>query len=330
MAQRVDDRSSGALEARAKRGSSTATPPHDELATRFEMHCRLARLLDPKELQRAILRELRELAPNATAAVSFDPLARVPELVLSKSGERRGTFSRRPPKLIAVPLIDEGEALGWIAYLHGGRSRIDEADAISNLLSVAHAAAIPTRNAKRYEHTLELIQTDALTGIYNRRGFDIVLAREAEAARRHRRALSVILGDVDAFKSINDRWGHLAGDAALRTVAQLLVSSVRRSDPVARVGGDEFAVVLPGATAGAASKLEARLAADISTSSVVLTPEGVEATVAMSFGSADLEEGGGDETRMIALADQRLYDAKRTQAAPCVTAAPAQAEGEVG
>src|SRR6266576_1406913 len=106
-------------------------------------------------------------------------------------------------------------------------------------------------------------RTDALTGLLNRRGFEELFATELERARRNGRPLSVIVGDLDGFKAVNDRYGHAAGDHALEKLSEILQTVKRRIDTAARLGGEEFAVIAPESDHHAAYILAERMRREV-------------------------------------------------------------------
>lgn len=150
-------------------------------------------------------------------------------------------------------------------------------------------------------------ERDALTGLLNRRGLLRELARTIAQAERGRRPAGVLFADVDAFKSLNDRFGHGAGDAALRHVAGLLRAHVRLEDAAARLGGDEFVVVLDWAGAGAVEAKAAELARRVEAEPFL--HEGIAHTLKLSIGAAQVQPGD-DPERVLARADAAMYAAK--------------------
>jgi two-component system, cell cycle response regulator len=146
--------------------------------------------------------------------------------------------------------------------------------------------------------------TDELTGIPNRRGFDQSLARLVEAARSSRATYALLMIDVDHFKTVNDRYGHPLGDEMLRAIARTLQKRVRVTDVVARIGGEEFAVLLPRATAGDAMAVGETLRAAVKDCRVPSEAGDVHVTV--SVGVAD--SASGDQ--VLEDADAALYAAK--------------------
>jgi two-component system cell cycle response regulator len=145
---------------------------------------------------------------------------------------------------------------------------------------------------------IQLARTDGLTGLYNQRHFYSVLETEIRRARRQNRALSLLLVDVDNFKRYNDRYGHLAGDAALARIATSLKRACRRDiDAAFRYGGDEFILVLPETDRANAASIAARVHA-------LLLEEGIALTV--SIGVAELREGQ-DLKAFIREADRAMY-----------------------
>ncbi|HEY7076030.1 MAG TPA: GGDEF domain-containing protein [Solirubrobacteraceae bacterium] len=147
--------------------------------------------------------------------------------------------------------------------------------------------------------------TDHLTGLCNRRAFEAAAGRELARSHRGGGPVSLVMMDIDAFKAVNDRLGHAAGDDLLVDVARVLCEQVRAVDVAARLGGDEFAVLLPGTDHGDAKAVAARIADAVRASSAT----------GISYGVAEL---GGDVLDLDALlraADGRLYDMKRAVSA---------------
>lgn len=151
--------------------------------------------------------------------------------------------------------------------------------------------------------------TDPLTGLANRRFADWFLAREVERARRHGNALSVILGDLDHFKRVNDGFGHTVGDAVLRHVGNVLSRQVRKTDMAARFGGEEFLLGLAQVPLAGATEFAERQCAALEAAPLVL-PDGRVIEVTISLGVAALAPADASHADLIAAADLALYEAK--------------------
>src|SRR5581483_2299802 len=142
---------------------------------------------------------------------------------------------------LALPMRADGSPVGTLAaFARDGESFTDAQ--LDELERLAYRAGPALGNARRFLEARSLADLDALTGLHNRRYFHETLAREVGRARRYGRRLALILFDLDDFKAINDRIGHLSGDAVLAEVAQRMLSVVRSADVACRVGGDEFGV----------------------------------------------------------------------------------------
>jgi len=171
-------------------------------------------------------------------------------------------------------------------------------------------AALRRRLAEKQAELERLAVTDDLTGIKNRRAVLARLDEEIERTRRYGSGLSVLLADIDHFKEVNDRFGHLVGDELLRAVAGVMAQSLRASDHVGRYGGEEFLIVLPETGLAAAGKLAERLRAGVAGLSV--RPGGGEPVeVTVSVGGAELVESDEDADSLVARADAALYRAKQ-------------------
>lgn len=189
-------------------------------------------------------------------------------------------------------------------------------------------ATIALLRARILEEREHLASMDGLTGLANRRELDRFLRRECSRARRSGEPLSLVLIDVDHFKTINDEFGHLAGDEVLQALAEVLSAGAREGDLVARYGGEEFAVVAPGcATAGAVRLIE-QIAKRLPDHEVL-------GEVTFSAGVATLPINAGGSRSLIQAADEALYESKeggrnRTTVSRRVPDAPAEGVGEPG
>jgi len=167
--------------------------------------------------------------------------------------------------------------------------------------------------AEQLNEVLEnLSTTDGLTGLYNRRKFDAQLNKEWLRARRLGSPVSLILADIDHFKTYNDQHGHVAGDDCLKEIAQILQQYGNRvSDCVARYGGEEFAILLPGIALNHAINIAENCRKAAERRAIPLSSEENDSVVTLSLGVAEVIPEKGDEPEsLIEAADKRLYDAK--------------------
>jgi diguanylate cyclase (GGDEF)-like protein len=157
----------------------------------------------------------------------------------------------------------------------------------------------------------ELADTDGLTGIANRRRFDGLCAHEHERAQRYQRPLTLLLADIDHFKRVNDTYGHALGDAVLRAVASALAGSLRQSDHVGRLGGEEFGVLAPEVGPAGALALGERLRHAVEQMRVEAPDGPVE--VSASFGAVAWDgQGTVEVATLLKRADDALYQAKQS------------------
>jgi len=162
--------------------------------------------------------------------------------------------------------------------------------------------------ARYHEEVYQLATHDALTELYNRRHFVELVDKEIARAQRHGRPLVMCIIDVDLFKPVNDQYGHIAGDGVLRQLAALVRGFVRGEDIAARIGGEEFAVLLPESNLDAAHAFAERLREEVANEVFVLGDEPRRITI--SIGIAALGEGRDDRGSLMKAADEALYRAK--------------------
>ena len=170
-----------------------------------------------------------------------------------------------------------------------GRLRLDSALALLRQAGQAEPLAEPGSAAylqALIDQLVDLSSRDALTGLANRRSFELALAREVDRVARSGESALLLMVDIDHFKQVNDRHGHAAGDLVIRAVAQALTDSVRPMDLAARIGGEEFAVLLPNCPAAFGPQVAARVRRSVARTAVVLPPDGLAVGVTVSVGGA--------------------------------------------
>jgi diguanylate cyclase (GGDEF)-like protein len=166
-----------------------------------------------------------------------------------------------------------------------------------------------TRIAAQKAALTEVAISDPLTGLHNRRSFEVRLAEEVERTRRSQVPFALLLLDLDHFKQVNDRFGHQAGDQALQAVASVLEQQLRAVDLPARIGGEEFAVLLPDTAGQGALDTAERLRAAIATRPIA--HEGATIAVTASIGVACCSAHADTSEGLLRVADLALYQAKR-------------------
>jgi diguanylate cyclase (GGDEF)-like protein len=215
---------------------------------------------------------------------------------------------------LAVPLEENGGRLGYLTVYTRATDRQFDLEDVRRLEELSQRAAPAIENARKFREARQLADLDALTGLHNRRYFHETLARESARAHRYSRRLALIVFDLDDFKDVNDRIGHLAGDAVLAEAAERVREVVRTADIPCRVGGDEFAVVLPESGREQADQLFGRIQGAIGG-----RPIGHAGRLKVSAGIAELAPED-DSISFFERTDEALYRAKESGKGRSVTA----------
>jgi diguanylate cyclase (GGDEF)-like protein len=221
---------------------------------------------------------------------------------------------------VAVPLPGETAPLGLLTIYTRRPGHTFGEEEVQELEELAMRAGPAIENARRFREARQLADLDALTGLHNRRYFHETLAREVARAHRYDRNLALIIFDLDDFKAINDRIGHLSGDSVLAEAAERVREVVRSADIACRVGGDEFAVILPESNLADGDQLYARLQKAVSS-----RPVGQAGPLTISAGVAELQ-ADDDAIAFFQRADHALYGAKEAGKGQVVAAGMLQPE----
>ncbi|HEX2715730.1 MAG TPA: sensor domain-containing diguanylate cyclase, partial [Candidatus Acidoferrales bacterium] len=211
---------------------------------------------------------------------------------------------------VCVPLVAEGKALGVLHLRYASdRGQTKESDR-ALAVTAADQIALALANLRLHQSLREQAIRDSLTGLYNRQYMEDSLERELRRAERHKTPVAVVVMDLDRFKDINDTLGHEAGDAFLAAFGAFLRSRIREEDIACRYGGEEFVVILPGASLADASARAAQLRE--AASHVAVEHRGQTlGPVTLSFGIAVFPDHGTTQRMLFRAADASLYRAKQ-------------------
>lgn len=218
--------------------------------------------------------------------------------------------------LLMAPLLISDKISGVLVCDNAYNRRPVTTEDVRDVLSLANLAAIAVERARLHERIRRMAEQDGLTGLANRRFFDMVLERKFNEAGERSTPISILFIDLDDFKTINDTHGHLAGDDVLREIATIIKSRIRRGDIAARYGGDELAVLLPGATTDQAAQIAEHILTEVN--STRFGQNGFSTSV--SIGVACRNGFHTQPEDLLASTDNAVYEAKKTGKNRVVTA----------
>jgi diguanylate cyclase (GGDEF)-like protein len=296
----------------AARTAQAATERAGEMARLVDFGQALGGALDVAAIAAVAATHLSRLSGCNTwvmtcARGQWEPLGAGPrDPIRERAASRAVDGDTRADGLECLPMRAGGQYLGVLglacaAPLTGQQRRV--------LTAASSMLAASLMHAELFRQLKDSSVRDALTGCFNRQHGVDALDVELRRARRSHLPLSVVMFDLDAFKAINDRFGHLGGDAVLAMVGARMKETLRGSDLKCRYGGEEFLVLLPDTPLAGARRVAEALRQDLSEQRVACN--GAEISVTASFGVTELEAGETDALAVIGRADAALYSAKQ-------------------
>lgn len=255
--------------------------------------------------------------PMKKAAVTERAIkTRKPQFVKNYSKRRKRIKDYDPFKMMSActfPIMVRETVAGALTLGRVYPGKPYNAQDVKTIRAFSELAGIALERANIFEETLRHSLTDGLTGLANRRHFDMRLMQEWEGAMLESRPLALVMADIDCFKNYNDTLGHLDGDECLRQIAGTLMSAGRRQyDMAARYGGEEFALILPGSTAKNAAKRAESLRKRAVALKIPHPASSAGRVVTLSIGvAAMIPTASTQPADLVARADQALYEAKK-------------------
>jgi len=231
----------------------------------------------------------------------------VPRLLSTEEAASLESGGRLPRHYLAVPLVSGGS--GFRLLLVGRSSKTIQSQGVDIAAAMAKQVSVALDKARLIKDLENLATTDGLTRLYNRRTFLQRAESEFERSRRYQRPLSVLMLDVDHFKTVNDSYGHEVGDRVLRVLADEFRKSLRQQDVLGRYGGEEFVAFLPETSSAVALDVAERLRKSVENLRVPVERDSIRVT--LSIGIATVRDRDRDISALIIFADQALYEAKQ-------------------
>lgn len=228
-----------------------------------------------------------------------------------------GLITQQPRTVLILAAI--GSALTIVGYYFSPAGGIHQVVLINRglaLFAIWSVAIVSYRHLKTLATLEPLATTDQLTHLYNRHYFSAELVKQINIWRRYHNPLSVISLDIDYFKNINDNYGHLAGDYALQVIANICVQQVRDIDTVARIGGEEFAILLPSTHVNGALQIGERIRKTVDDFNFSYEQHNFRLTISM--GIIELTDYTWSVTEIMKAVDGVLYEAKKSGRNRCV------------
>ena len=249
--------------------------------------------LEIEQLIKLFSREVSASIPHSSVTFQNE------KLDIDVSSGRIAKFPRN------FELIVENQTLGQLTFTRGKAFTERESALLEYMLC---SLVYPLRNALQYKHAFNASMTDPLTGVYNRKVMETSLGRESGLSRRHKTALSLVLLDIDNFKNINDNYGHEAGDELIKAIAQTISHELRKTDMLARYGGDEFMILLSNTNRRGATTLANNLRKKVESTNYTINDTEFKVTVSIGVSSTMTSSKKDD---LFSRADEALYQAKR-------------------
>lgn len=226
-----------------------------------------------------------------------------------KRVDRANNLKNKINSILCVPVKSSGKLLAVLEMFNKTDEKSFTKEDLSELIKLTEKSAIYLEKALLYQKVEELSVTDDLTKLFNQRYLHRAIEMEVQRAIRYQTSVALIFMDIDYFKNVNDKFGHLVGSKVLVEMGQLLIKNLRIVDIVVRYGGDEFVMILPHTPPVAAAQVAERIRKAVERN-VFLKDEGYQIKITASFGVASCPENAKSKDELLRLADEAMYKVK--------------------